>query len=287
MSLLSPQLEAFVAITRTKTVHGAAEQLHITQTAVTQRIRTLESKLRTTLFIRTRRGMMLTPEGESLLRYCIAAQDIEGKTIAEIYGAGNETTISICITSPTSITRSRIMPALFNVMRQFPMLLINFDINDTNDRAKLLRGAEAQFAILQLEDVTPEMTAKVLQPEHYVLVCPAEWNRRKLRDIIENERIIDFNPTDEMTYNYLKYYDLFKYTKHERYYANSTDALATLIAEGFGYSVLTREFASDYVKDKQLFILNDNKSYENRLALAWYERHEPPAYFKAIVDVIE
>ncbi len=73
MSLLSPQLEAFVAITRYRTVHAAAVDLHITQTAVTQRIRTLETRLRTTLFTRTRRGMLLTPEGEALLRYCHAA----------------------------------------------------------------------------------------------------------------------------------------------------------------------------------------------------------------------
>ena len=41
MSLLSPQLQAFLAVAEHKTVHGAAGDLYITQTAVTQRILSL------------------------------------------------------------------------------------------------------------------------------------------------------------------------------------------------------------------------------------------------------
>lgn len=53
MSLLSPQLKAFMAIIDAKTVHAAASILNITQTAVTQRLRNLEAQLKTTLFIRS------------------------------------------------------------------------------------------------------------------------------------------------------------------------------------------------------------------------------------------
>lgn len=42
MSLLSPSLEAFLAVVRHKTVHGAAATIHLMQTAVTQRIRSVE-----------------------------------------------------------------------------------------------------------------------------------------------------------------------------------------------------------------------------------------------------
>src|SRR5579863_9181565 len=122
MSLLSPQLEAFLAIVRCKTVHGAGDELHLTQTAVTQRIRALEERLRTTLFIRTRRGMLLTSEGEALLRYCQAVRAIEGEALAKIKGAGTETEIQLCITGPTSIMRSRIIPQCIPILKKFPNL---------------------------------------------------------------------------------------------------------------------------------------------------------------------
>ena len=52
MSLLSPPLEAFWAVVRKGTVQDASYILGITQTGVTQRIRSLEKQLKTTLFTR-------------------------------------------------------------------------------------------------------------------------------------------------------------------------------------------------------------------------------------------
>ena len=126
MSLLSPPLHAFMAIAKHKTVHAAAEKIHITQTAVTQRIRTLERQLKTTLFIRTRRGMQLTQEGESLLRYCHAATELEGETLAMIQGAGIQTDIEITICAPSSMMRSRVISSCLPVLQAFPHLLIKF-----------------------------------------------------------------------------------------------------------------------------------------------------------------
>src|SRR4051812_25265264 len=98
MSLLSPQLEAFLAITKYKTVHGAARELGITQTGVTQRIRALEFQLSTTLFIRSRKGMAPTTEGQALLRYCQAARDLEGEALAKIQHAATKTEVRVAVT---------------------------------------------------------------------------------------------------------------------------------------------------------------------------------------------
>ena len=57
MRLLNHNLQAFMAIVQQSTVHGAANKLGLTQTAVTQRIRSIERDLETTLFIRSRKGM--------------------------------------------------------------------------------------------------------------------------------------------------------------------------------------------------------------------------------------
>ncbi|MAT92225.1 MAG: LysR family transcriptional regulator [Halioglobus sp.] len=54
----------FFEITRTGSFVGAAENLHLTQTAVTARIQKLESLLGSRLFVRNRAGARLTPDGE-------------------------------------------------------------------------------------------------------------------------------------------------------------------------------------------------------------------------------
>ena len=59
----------FCVVATNKSITKGAEVLMITQPAVTQAIQNLESTLNTTLFIRTKKGVILTNEGEELYKY--------------------------------------------------------------------------------------------------------------------------------------------------------------------------------------------------------------------------
>lgn len=284
MRLIDPQLQAFLAIVKHKTVHAAALSLHITQTAVTQRIRTLENKLSTSLFVRSRRGMLLTIEGEALLRYCQEVQELEGETLSSITKMGKEKNAFICMSGPSTIMHARLIPECIPVMQIFPRLLIQFDVNDNNEGTEKLRRGECQFAIVEPNAIYDEMAHKILKPEHYVLVCTSKWKKRKLQDIIKNEKIIDFNVEDNMTFNYLSHYGLLKWANKERYFVNRTDSLAFMLTQEVGYGVLPVEFAKPYIEKKQLIMLNNGKFYPYLLALAWFPRHQPPAYFQALIE---
>jgi len=286
MSLLSPQLIAFMAIVKYKTVHGAAQTIHLTQTAVTQRIRALEAQLKVTLFIRTRRGMVLTQEGEALLRYCQAAKSLEGEALAHIQGTGTETEVALTISAPTSLMRGRILPSCFPIMKKFPNLLLYFNVNDVEERHETLRAGLADLVVLREEDLRPEMEHKTLYPEEYVLVCSAKWKGRRLKEIIQTERIIDFDENDSVTFDYLKKYDLFDEARHSRYFVNHTENLAFMVIQGMGYTTLAKEFAKSYVDNNELIILNHGKTVEIARVLAWFDRPEPPDYFSAIVKGI-
>lgn len=287
MSLLSPQLQAFVAVCKHNTVHAAADALSLTQTAVTQRIRTLEKQLRTTLFIRSRRGMELTAEGEALLRYCTAARDLEGEALATIQGAAVATEIEVNLTAPSSLMYSRIIPECVPVMQQFANLVIHFISSDTEDRHQALRSGMCDFAIIYQEQLAQEMQSKVLKPEQYVLVAPSSWKQRKLIDIIQQERIIDFNESDQVTFNYLKKFQLFDTAIKNRIYANRTENLALLVSKGIGYTTLAKEFAQPYIDNGELITLNQRRTIEITPILVWYDRPEPPQYFQAIISSIQ
>jgi DNA-binding transcriptional LysR family regulator len=63
------QLRTFEAVVRHRTVTDAAAALDLAPSSVSQQIRTLESSLGVTLFVRGPKGMQLTPAGERLLRW--------------------------------------------------------------------------------------------------------------------------------------------------------------------------------------------------------------------------
>jgi LysR family transcriptional regulator (chromosome initiation inhibitor) len=284
MKLLSPQLQAFLKIAKLGTVHAAADALNLTQTAVTQRIKTLEIRLKTALFMRSRRGMFLTKEGESLLRYCHSFLELEGEALSSVTQTGTEKNVSICLTGPTTIMRSRIIPQCIKVVKKFPQLLIQFDINDNENRIHSLRNGNSQLAIIEKHWLSGEMQYKKLKPENYVLVAPSQWKNRRLKDIIKNEKIIDFDTQDKMTFNYLKQYDLFDLASTDRHLTNRTDTLALLIENEVGYGVLPLEFAKSYLNNKQLIVLNNGKTYSHPLVLAWFPRHQQPKYFTSLID---
>jgi LysR family transcriptional regulator, chromosome initiation inhibitor len=285
--MIDPHLSAFEAIVKQGTVHAAAQSIHLTQTAVTQRIKMLEQKLGITLFIRSRRGMTLTSEGEALHRYCQQVAELSGQLKADLHGLGTKNDIRIRIAAPTSIMRSRIIPNCLPIMKKFPGMKVSFIIDDANHLHYRLKSGEAEFVILSPEQIFDEVRSKPLRSEKYVMLCSSAWKTRTLRNIIEEEPIIDFEEDDCMTFNYLKAYHLFNYAKKARHFVNNTESLAYLISAGIGYGVLTEEFAKSYLARGELMILNDEKTYEHHVALAWYPRVESPNYFTALIHAID
>src|SRR2546428_11047913 len=77
-------LRAFVAIADTGHYGRAAENLKLTQPAITQRIQVLERELGVQLFIRSAREVHLTPAGELLLDHARSLVQIEDRALAAL-----------------------------------------------------------------------------------------------------------------------------------------------------------------------------------------------------------
>jgi DNA-binding transcriptional LysR family regulator len=286
MGLLNPGLEAFVAVVRHSTVHGAARAIGLSQTAVTQRIRGLERDLETTLFLRSRQGMRLTEEGRALHRYCQRVGDLEGEVLAFLRGPGSARPVRVAVVGPSSIMRSRIIPGATSILEEFAHVSFTFNLDDDSSGLEYLKAGAAQLAVLGRHEVVDELDSKLLRPETYVLVVSPSWQGRALREVVGQERIVDFNPADDATHRYLRKHRLHKLARRERHLANNTDALAALVADGHGYSVLSRDFAQPLIDDGRLIELNPGKKLELEFALAWYPRHETPEYFARMLAAI-
>jgi LysR family transcriptional regulator, chromosome initiation inhibitor len=287
MSLLSPSLKAFWAVSEKGTVQEAARTIGLTQTGVTQRIRSLEKQLKTTLFIRSRKGMKLTSEGESLKMYVRQCLENEGMALSRIQKASLESHIRISISGPSSILRSRVIPAFTSSLNAFPKIRFQFDLSDTESNADKLRTGQCDFAILEHHDVSKEMDSKIIAPERYKLYTAFSWKRRPLLDILKNEAIIDFDTKDRMTISLLDKYKLTKHIQNERHFVNNTDALISMLQSGIGYSVLSEEFAKPLVDQKQIFCIEPDYFFDFKVALAWYPRPEMPLYFKTLIQKLK
>jgi DNA-binding transcriptional LysR family regulator len=79
-------LPLFLAVTRHGSLQGAADEVHLTPSALSRAIRRLETSLRTPLFDRSGRALRLNAEGERLRQRALALVDLAEQTRAEFRG---------------------------------------------------------------------------------------------------------------------------------------------------------------------------------------------------------
>lgn len=285
MSLLSHNIDAFLAVAELQSVHLAANTLGLGQTAVTQRIRALEREMQVTLFKRSRKGMQLTAEGLILFRHASKVRQMEGELAANLKGEGQK--IQIVITGPSSMMRTRVTPILTPLLKNFPFLTCTLNIDDNDEGLSSLKTGKADFAILPRAQVVDELDSKLLSPEKYILVGSKKWKDRAIQEIVEEESIVDFNPADAHTYNFLKKHRLFNRARKERHFINNTDGIAALVIEGGGYTVLSQGFVASMPQKDKLIDLGKGKTVDVEYALAWYPRHEMSPYIKELISQIK
>lgn len=111
------QLEAFVTVARRASFTRAAEELHLTQPAVTRQIAALESELGALLFDRLGKSIQLTGAGETLLGYAehILRLTDEAQDALEELAAGRAGRISI---GAASTLATYVLPPLLTQFRQ-------------------------------------------------------------------------------------------------------------------------------------------------------------------------
>lgn len=282
----NPLLESFEATARLGTVHAAAKELKVTQTAITQRLKALELGLSMTLFLRSRRGMSLTQEGKALLMYSKRTRELEGLFLSHATGK-NRSEIALKVVGPTSAISTRIAENLEPIYSMFPFIRLHLQSDDHSNLIEMIRRGDADLAVLPPNLVPNEMDSKVLKPDRYLLVASSKWKGRSIADILEKERIIDFHDRDETTSGYLKSFSLKSNPNNSRLFINENDALIRMIAAGVGYGTLTESVAEPALSEGKLIILNRGQPLNDPLALAWYPRPQGTDYFEAIVRAIK
>lgn len=282
--LRNPLLVAFERVCELGTTHAAARELRITQTGVTQRIKSLERELGMTLFLRSRRGMRATEEGRALLQLCRASRELEGQFQSQVEGAARRE-ISLTLAGPTSAISTRIADSVLPLYGRHPFLRLHLRSDDHSDLIAAIRRGEADLAVVPPSQVPQEMDSKMLRPDRYLLVASAKWKGRRLAEILERERVIDFYESDRTTARYLEHFDLGR-PALERVFVNENEALARFFAAGAGFGTLTESVAAPFLESGALLALNKGQALEDPLALAWYPRPRKMPYFEDLVKAI-
>ena len=283
----NPQLAAFLTVAETGTISATAKKLNLSQAGATQRIQALEASLGVSLFTRGRKGMKLTAEGHSLLRYCAQVKSLEGRLLASLKKGGEEEEVSLTLVAPAAFTAGRFASQCAGIFRAWPKLNLRFLVDVNANRLNLLKSGQADIAVVLPHEVTPELDSKLLRPLEYQLVCSPAWKGRPLREILEQERLYAYHPDEDLGIRYLREFGLLESLKKPRLYANENQTLQNLITLGVGFGLLPKELAATPIREGALVALNQERSLKVAFAAAWYPRAQMPNYFSDVVKAIK
>ncbi|MDQ0062660.1 LysR family transcriptional regulator [Paenibacillus harenae] len=138
----------FYWIAKSGSLTAAAEQLHITQPAVSHTVKQLEDKMGGALFFRTSKGVKLTAEGDVLLRYIEQAfHSISNgeKAIAEM---NNLNSGEIHIGASDTLCNHYLLTYLEQFHEQHPSIRIHVTNRTTPETLALLKQGKIDFGIV-------------------------------------------------------------------------------------------------------------------------------------------
>ena len=240
MKLDSRQCEAVLTVIDSGSFEQAATLLHLTPSAVSQRVRALELFLGTPLVVRTR-PCRATPAGQRLLQYLRRVQSLEEELQAEFAGE-QAAPPRIAIALNTDSLASWFLPALapFLIREQ---LLVDLILDDQDHTYTLL---EAGLALGCVSTEAKAMRGCVAEPLGAMRYrCMASPDFRELwfdkgmaRAAVQRAPVVVFDRKDRLQADFLlKHYGLTE-GAWPRHYVPAADPYMQAIALGLGWGML-------------------------------------------------
>lgn len=138
--------KVFYHVAKSLSFSEAAEALFISQSAVSQSIKTLEKRLNQTLFIRSTKRVALTKEGELLLKHIEPAINLISRGENQLC-ADPQSGVQLRIGASDTICRYYLVPYLNNFHNKYPHIHIKVTNGTSIQCAKLLERNEVDVIV--------------------------------------------------------------------------------------------------------------------------------------------
>ena len=268
--------KVFYHVASTLNFSEASKQLYISQSAVSQSIKTLERKLDQVLFIRSTKKVQLTPEGEILMRHIEPAMNLIQKGEAQLLDA-TSTGGQIRIGASDTICRYFLIPYLERFHKAFPGAHIKV-INQTSMKcAELLRNGQVDLIVVNYPNAHLGTSVSTTHLKKFRDIFIAGNNFRELKGKkLSLSQLLQYpilmldknSTTNEFLHQIFQQHQLDLVPEIE---LTSNDLLIDLARIGLGIAFVPDYCISGIGKD--VFIIETQEELPDReLVVAWNDR---------------
>jgi DNA-binding transcriptional LysR family regulator len=166
-------LRYFVAVAQHHNFSRAAEQLHVSQPALSEQIKKLEDELGVVLFERTSRGALLTdagqalfPQAQTVLAQAEAAVDI-ARTVA--HGVVGSLTLGFIDSAALAI----LPPLIRRFLERYPQVKLRLRELGTHQQLEAVEAGEIDVGIVRGPVWNPRLAGRRIATESLLVALPA------------------------------------------------------------------------------------------------------------------
>jgi DNA-binding transcriptional LysR family regulator len=267
-------LQVFLAVARSGRVSAAARRLGVEHTTVARRIGALEKTLGVSLFYRTSRGYLLTPEGQNVVSTAEAMERAALVVEARARETSGPPAGRVRVAMPPEYGSHWLAPKLAAFRARYPQIELQILVGT---RQRDLSRGEAELAI---QPPRPTQTGMVA-----VRLARAAIGLYASRGLIGSQRIRIRKPADVRDWLLFTYTAPFQVLQNAKWFqpilgsgsialqSNSTHALLAAARAGAGIAVLPRFVAREH--DELVSVSDDVASHDILLITHPEVRRDP------------
>jgi DNA-binding transcriptional LysR family regulator len=237
-------IQAFLAVAESGSFGLAAERLHLTQTAISHRMRKLEDSLGVQLLVRTSRGISLTAAGEALLPRARAAVRQLEESCEVVRRHGEDAPRWISFACLPTIAAGIAAPLLEQARRLLPDVPVRLFDSSPDEIVELVQSGTAAFGLSVARPPVPGLASEAIAREPFVLACPkdhplarseaVEWAQLKGEPLVRLSLPAGNSATIDESVGALRE------GLHWVYEAQRTAAALKLVRAGLGLTIVPR-----------------------------------------------
>lgn len=239
----------------------AANRLMNSQPNITRAIKNLEGALGCQLFLRSNRGVRLTPEGEKL--YVHIAPAVEHIQAGEEAVAANQSLQSGVVTIAASeiALRCCLLPVLGKYRRSYPGVRIRVSNHSTSQAVAALRNGLADFAVVTAADDIPKgLRQRRVKDIQEVPVCGEAFSFLRGRALSLEELtqypLIGLGP-DTVSFRFFSRF----FSQHQLSFrldieTATADQILPFVMEGLGIGFVPEEFLQEISSPPSIQVLS-------------------------------
>ena len=176
------RMRVFRCVARHLNFSRAAEELLLTQPAVTQQIKALEDQFGVPLFDRGGGRISLTPGGMALLPFADRMKEISEEAVAAVAGAYGQQAGELLLGASQTIAQYLLANIIATFLKNNPQVTVSARSGNSDAILEALVAREIQLALIEGPEQRKDLHIEPFMEDHMVLVVPSghEWADHEL-----------------------------------------------------------------------------------------------------------